>query len=327
MARDIAIDRLRLWLTLAVVFGHALILFTDSRSVGHFDTHPVGQNIFEWLYSFHIPVFFMISGATYHGGKAVLTFICNKFRRLMVPYFLTFYFAMGPVLYIIGAWQWKDVTGIWFDHNARHLWFLYTLFWLSVAMRLLDGVGLSYGAILAISIGLYLAPLTPEMPWRFSQYFLFYVLGACCMRYGKFLARWWYIWFGAHVLLYGCMVHFSWQIPWLGGHWPSRLAVVGMSLSVWFILYALAKSFPLLKKGKLAQIAAYLYQGQYGLYLYHAPWIYLLGYYGAFGMLPWYGTVIVLFVVACLLAYATEVLVRSVVQGVSQKMNFSFPAR
>jgi fucose 4-O-acetylase-like acetyltransferase len=69
------------WIDIAKGIGIFLVI------VGHSHCPPFLQTI---IYSFHMPLFFFLSGYTFHYDKYKLNkcaFVMNKFYRLVVPYF------------------------------------------------------------------------------------------------------------------------------------------------------------------------------------------------------------------------------------------------
>ena len=48
-----------------------------------FTGHPVSQ----WLFTFHVPLFFFLSGFLFREGKPLGSFLKGKVRRMLVPYF------------------------------------------------------------------------------------------------------------------------------------------------------------------------------------------------------------------------------------------------
>ena len=69
--------------------------------------------VYPWLYSFHVPLCVLTSGIVFHvGQKKFGTFLKEKFRALMIPYYC---FALISIaLYaILGSKMEKTVEGGW----------------------------------------------------------------------------------------------------------------------------------------------------------------------------------------------------------------------
>lgn len=81
------------WIDIAKGIGIFLVI------VGHSHCPPFLQKI---IFAFHMPLFFFLSGYTFHFEKYKLNkkdFIVNKFYRLIVPYFFANFFILA-ILYL-----------------------------------------------------------------------------------------------------------------------------------------------------------------------------------------------------------------------------------
>ena len=110
--------------------------------LGHYG---VTKEIEVWIYSFHIPCFFIIGGLLMHNSKQIdfSKFITNKIRRIMVPYFVFSLYAVGMELIkcIIRGKCSKELSNrfiamLCFDGTGV-LWFLPAYFFASVLVYLL----------------------------------------------------------------------------------------------------------------------------------------------------------------------------------------------
>ena len=150
------------------------------------------KTIFNWLYSFHMPLFFWAAGLTYK-KRSVLTDINRRIQTIVGPYF-----SFG--LLILIYWQiierkFRDsdksfmealvglVSGSYknLDFNI-HLWFLPCFFVTVVLFNLLVNIGgnkLAYIATILMSIVYVVIPM-PELIWginRVFMYIIFYSIG------------------------------------------------------------------------------------------------------------------------------------------------------
>lgn len=126
-------------LALLVILGHVLTQLNATTTWDYLIFNGIGQVI----YSFHMPAFFAVSG--FVSIKAIhcdalmmkMDFILNKFKRLMIPYFI-----MG-VLYLPfriflskfarNEFSLSEFPLIFVGHNPDGaLWFLYILFILAL---------------------------------------------------------------------------------------------------------------------------------------------------------------------------------------------------
>lgn len=90
------IDTLRAFAVFAIVLGHTL----RNATV-----------VYPWLYSFHVPLCVLTSGIVFHvGQKKFGTFLKEKFRALMIPYYC--FALISIVIYaILGSKMEKTVGG------------------------------------------------------------------------------------------------------------------------------------------------------------------------------------------------------------------------
>lgn len=94
------------------------------------------QNIGEFAYLFHMPLFFALSGALYvmSDTQNILELFKKKGKRLLFPYFLTGLLWMFPIKYLVGFYPdgYSVCKGLLYFLTGKdamgHLWFLPTLF-------------------------------------------------------------------------------------------------------------------------------------------------------------------------------------------------------
>lgn len=170
---------------LDVLKGIGIILV----AIGHIYSN---RTVFNWLYSFHMPLFFLAAGWVYK-EKPILTDIKRRIQTIVVPYFS---FGLMVLLY----WQvierrFRDtdksfmdsLLGLFsgcydnLDFNV-HLWFLPCFFVTVVLFNIL--VNLGGKEIIYFVSGLmslvYVALPMPELPWGFNRVFKyigFYAVG------------------------------------------------------------------------------------------------------------------------------------------------------
>ena len=100
----------------------------------------------DWIYSFHMPLFFMLAGIFHKNGKNYKEFIKKKIKTLLIPYFsfgiilLIFWFFIGrffgesairktPLIKcVIGFLYSNEIPNIASMEFAPYIWFLTCLF-------------------------------------------------------------------------------------------------------------------------------------------------------------------------------------------------------
>ena len=170
---------------LDVLKGIGIILV----AIGHIYSN---RTVFNWLYSFHMPLFFLAAGWVYK-EKPVLTDIKRRIQTIVVPYFS---FGLLVLLY----WQvierrFRDsdmsfmdsLLGLFsgcydnLDFNV-HLWFLPCFFVTVALFNILVNLGgrkFAYIAVVLMSLVYVVLPM-PELPWGFNRVFKyigFYAVG------------------------------------------------------------------------------------------------------------------------------------------------------
>lgn len=141
-------DVIRIIAILLVVLGHCDFLWSHGFDVtNEISLQLTAYTIFNhtiraWIYSFHMPLFMILSGALYaivREKYSMAEYAKNRFRRLILPYFLCGTFFAFPIKYLCGYFG-KDsllkayAKGVAVGVFSGHLWFLWVLFVISIAM-------------------------------------------------------------------------------------------------------------------------------------------------------------------------------------------------
>lgn len=136
-----------------VVFGHCLQILYSSNYIA--------KDIFDCIYSFHMSVFFFLSGYVYSAdNKMTIIYLRKKFNRLIIPAYL---FGALWILYSLLKHdiQLRDISLIFILNNLLLLrnsfigryWFLPTLFSLLMLKRILTKLGkLEYIIVIVLFI-------------------------------------------------------------------------------------------------------------------------------------------------------------------------------
>lgn len=124
------IDALKGIAIFLVLLGHSIIYFPINLHV-----IPWCQWIFAMLSSFHMPLFFAISGFCYHyreGNGYFSGYLKKKVQRILIPYLLFGFFDMIPRIFLSQFVNrpdahWQDSVQNIFFYGGQY-WFLYVLF-------------------------------------------------------------------------------------------------------------------------------------------------------------------------------------------------------
>lgn len=127
----------KIWLDILKGLGIVFVV------VGHFCNI---ERMHDWIYSFHMPLFFFASGYLYR-RKPILETIKNKFRTLMIPYFVLgmltqLFYAINESFHAREADVGELMIGLLYGTYSsivynRVLWFLPTLFCITIIYSVL----------------------------------------------------------------------------------------------------------------------------------------------------------------------------------------------
>lgn len=121
-----------------VVMGHATLNYLGNWGPINLIASPISVSINRYIYSFHMPLFFFISGYVFrynikNGNYQTFNILLNKkFNRLIVPYLLVGLFYLIPFKFIFGYINLneipKAILNIIIGRNVSQLWYLLCLF-------------------------------------------------------------------------------------------------------------------------------------------------------------------------------------------------------
>ena len=164
------------YVTFAKAIGILLVVAGHFTSVRYMPSEYIALK--EWIFSFHMPLFMMLSGFLFQssrakagGGKPFLffPFLQKKFFRLMVPY-LFLSVAIAALNFVLGHFiavktpvdasylvrmLYENVGG-----SAVFLWFIYALFVIFVIVGLASCIRYGEWLIGVLGIVLYFFPIS-----------------------------------------------------------------------------------------------------------------------------------------------------------------------
>lgn len=188
-----------------IVFGHTIV-YSEHCSL-----------IYQFLYSFHVAMFFVISGYTFKVPYDYLKFIRNKFIRIMIPYFIWSFLFLIPYLILGQSLNLKSADKSSFDIMTQcknilygngnnfalkqnsSLWFLPALFTMEVVygklIKMFDKVCRIKGQVFVCCVLLFVGFLTTILlentyfPWGINttiQFGVFFYIGYLARKYDIF---------------------------------------------------------------------------------------------------------------------------------------------
>ena len=162
MQRNLLVDRLKGYACFLVLFGHVIM----GVRLSGIDTPSCFINLESFIWSFHVPLFFFLSGVVYKitnewkSKKSKAQFLKHKLINLGVPYvfFSIIYILINSLVATANtSSSVKDILFIWKTPIAQY-WFLYSLFFLFVIWTVLEGTLKNWQITLAVFLFGYLAP-------------------------------------------------------------------------------------------------------------------------------------------------------------------------
>ena len=145
---------------LLVVVGHTLRGLVSSSIL---EASIQEQAVDKWIYAFHMPLFFFISGLFIErsASKSLKAFLVNKLLTIAYPYFI-WSILQELIRRLTGVnSEPEPIVNIWrilYD-PVMQFWFLYVLFIFSLGYAILRKLGLSVKAFVFVSCLLYVAHL------------------------------------------------------------------------------------------------------------------------------------------------------------------------
>ena len=304
---------LSIWGILLVVLGHS-----------GFEEPIIADNLFNlrrWIYSFHMPLFFFISGFLYaHTNNDFMTikkgaFLMKKIKRLLVPYIV-----LGSIIWIIKFmlsnlshanrefsvenFLLMFVSPQMLNSTLGYLWYLFSLFMVFVVMLTLIQLRCNMKMVrwcvivIVICWGIYI--MTPRIEvFCFSNicwYIPFFVIGILFKKYEKSVQNLLssslvveaIVLFGLLTLFFN-FCDFGWS-PMYSFVVNVLCAVTGLFFSISLCAFFLKFDFV---RNKILFFSKYTYS------------IYLLSWFAQYGTqfiflnilhFPWYWVVIILFI-------------------------------
>jgi len=161
-----------------VVMGHSIESLIFAKILPDF---TAWQFIFSWIYSFHMPVFFLMSGIFFlrTAARPPKIFFFDKIRTLVYPYFLwsliQSFILVAMANYTTGSHSFVNLQDLILNPQAQ-FWFLYSLFLLDIFFFVLYKARLSTKFFLPIALAIYILVfiLTGNL-WSVESHFAYLV--------------------------------------------------------------------------------------------------------------------------------------------------------
>ncbi len=267
-----------------VVLGHAII-------PGIRNNNKILEYIYKYIYSFHMPVFFIISGIIFENNvykyKDKLLFLKKKAKLLLVPYFtfsvITYIgveicLKLNGIKEILLGMGYKSsnflnmIISIFFynNHIDKHLWFVYLLF-LIFSINIITSKNKKKSLIISIVIVLTTYFLNLTKYWdilKYSTFFVFFSLGRFWDKYKFIELRFKHIIVAFIVFNLFTFINIMCNI----GGLVEKVFVILIGCLGTIIILEISK-YILKKEYGICNILSTLYKYSYDIYLIHQPFI------------------------------------------------------
>ena len=285
---------IRVFATILVVIGHCWFVNSqygyDENRLPGMDTPYYLDLLCRFIYSFHMPLFFALSGALMAlGGTKNVTlpfkqFVRKKGYRLLLPFMVVTTFYCIPIRYLVSVYTFQTpilrvISEQYITLIETHLWFLPCLFFCMLFMfliqRLREKTNYIFLLIIALFLHLFFKAFDPypALNWfmfRRSFTYLFpFVLGYIISEYriidffsGKRLIK-----YSLFILFILFEVHYLYGTPISE---TIYLEIISF-LSV-LCFFVIAKDLLTIKVSLgVSQVVNYLDEHSFEIFLYHAP--------------------------------------------------------
>lgn len=323
-----ALDVAKVLVTLLVVIGHVVYYnYTECRFPQQ-QTSSILAAFCDVIYYFHMPAFFAISGGvfylTYEHFKKYPTFgkiIKNKFRRLMLPYYLciaVIFIPLGLFLHFPDATNYPDLLlrKYFLIGDMGWLWFLPVLFMIfgityfllkplrkhTTAVFVVLGILSMFSILLPLKI-IPLQIFTP--PHLICKHLFYFCLGyfVCSLFIsGKVSShkKMFAYMGGAFAMLAAANITFIYKLPYLPLLTNFLLAILG-TLGILTLSLCLSFNDRLIK----SKWFSVLKRHSFGIYLFHEIFLLLLfNYFSEFSISPY-----IAFTIGCMVSIAGGLLI------------------
>jgi fucose 4-O-acetylase-like acetyltransferase len=293
MKTKIKLDHIVLLRSLAiilVVFAHA------TRSAGSANLHMYSPAITpcwevalkNYIYSFHMPLFFWISGYVFYyssiGTDSVsnlATQLLKKVKRLIIPMYSTAFLILLPTIILFGHINGSILNQIKLfilGNDIDHLWYLKTLFMIFMISLPLKGFlsRNNKSCILASLIWYALYHFHPPIIWSAVKYYPFVFVGFIFRKYESKLNKVSFkFWFTTFWLLHlSALV--SKKIFAISTSFEAVIWYLSAIFGIFFIYFLVNFLIAPLRESNCWSYIRKIDETSYSIYLFHVTFLYIV---------------------------------------------------
>ena len=300
---------LRMILPLLVLVGHAAVMYSPSGAIPPEAGSAFLDRLSQYIYAFHMPLFFVLSGALWGYGLArgkyreKGKFLKNKALRLLPPYLFFGICVVAPVMCLLSltnqGFFGYVLHGILLSENARHLWYVLALFWVFVFSLAFRPMLEKWHPALCLALSLAVLYASQYLPFSVFQlqaalyYQFFFILGFYLDRWDETLCA-----FFRKCPLVPLLAPFALLARFVLPYRTATLLLYNLLGILFFCGLAALLPCARLREKPFPRL---LEKDSFGLYLFHPMLVYLVFYFGR-ALSPW-----ILFPLALLLPFALSI--------------------
>lgn len=277
-------DFIKVAVEILVVLQHITVMYSDHAAVPQITSSRLLASVYAVLAVATMPIFMCICGAVYDYCISIgkyqnrLRFIGNKFKRLMIPYYVFSAFIVAPVVIKVGVVSWSYpeflIRGTLLGGLTRHLWFCMSLFCIFILCALLRDVTEKCTPFIILPIAAVMSYIGTRWSAPYFQlhqtlhYILYFYAGTLINshwdKFAGFIRK--------HLVMCLMLSAAAWLSILASAH-LRYLAAFGS------ILFIFAVSMPIGIPGLEGHASyALLKKDSFGIYLFHPMMIYLIFY-------------------------------------------------
>ncbi|RBP97306.1 hypothetical protein CRD60_07455 [Bifidobacterium aemilianum] len=176
-AADAPSHRIR-WIDVSKGIAMLLVFYGHIHEEGTLPWLPDLVFSNDTVYFFHMPLFFILSGITFHPSASFIQFAGKRFRRLVIPYYFFSLYVLSKVVLKVASpalfsslfsretWMAPEELASILMGNSPGLWFFWALFWGDLMLWVLSRCPKPLRALIAL-VCLLAWPLIPSVNWPF----------------------------------------------------------------------------------------------------------------------------------------------------------------
>lgn len=218
-------------------------------------------NIFDYyIHSFHMPMFYIISGYLYKESNLDLSqYACKKAKSLLIPYiiFAIFHLVCFYIMALMLGNKINElplVSIVWFNTDnmpiSGALWFLTSLFFVDIFYYIISGIAnkrLRYSIIIVISLMGCIIPYYTRLPWALDTAYMgvgLYAMGNGFKKYTQKIRRGKQLKIGIIALIIGSILTFiNGYINVRQGRYSNIILYYVVAILMTYGLYVIAKQY------------------------------------------------------------------------------------